>query len=1145
MFRVPRQNFIVLAAMFALVGIPLARAQQITGSVTGSVFDASGAGIPGVAVRLTNTGMGTVATAISDSSANFQFLLLQPGTYLVEAAHPGFKAFKRDGIVVAAARSLAIPINLAIGQASETVEVVASTPLLDPNSSEVGTTIDSQKMVDLPLNSRNPMGLANLIPTVRGIGYFGGQVLTSWRVGAVTIGGGQPLTSAFLMDGVANDKMGDAAGPSTFLTTDSTQEFKVITNSASAEYGRTSGGVISVVSKSGSNNLHGSAFEYLQNTAFNANDFFSNASGTPLPPVHQNQFGGSVGGRIKKDRTFFFGNFEGLIQHLSSTRIINAPTALQRTGDFSKTFASNGQVITIYDPYTTVPNPATAGAFVRTAFPGNVIPGSRVSPFAKAFFALHPLPNLPGAPVTGASNLFQSGPIPTDRQTGGVKVDHSINGNQRVALRYTRDVLNETVPNGAYFQNVLENDKKTIYVPRHSASFSYTNILSPTMILDGRSGFNRDYDQATPYSYDGKYAKTGYPLTELGFPKALVDQMQTGTAQFPGLTITDLSSYGSAIQNRAAYTWGNGVSLTKVWSAHTAKLGYQFTLYRGFPFDRSPLNFSFTRAFTQGPNPTTASATAGYGTASLILGTPATGNAVYQPVHEQQELGHAIYLQDDWKVNRKLTLNLGIRWERQGAFTDRYNQMTNFDPDASTTVNGVKFRGGTVFPGVNGVPRTVVAESNRHFAPRVGFAYQAHQKIVIRGGYGIFWVPFKGVLNPASTGYGSTTPMVTSLDNGLHVANTIDNPWPSGLVLPTGSAGGLLTGIGTSIAGQLRDVYQGYAQQWNMTFQYQPWDKWLFEAAYIANKGVHLQTLQGNNLNQLDPKYLALGNQLNTTVPNPFAGIITSGQLGGATITKQQSLLPYPQYTGLTGGWSYNGNSVYHGVAFKVERHYANGISILSSYTISKMLDSATGSGNAVRTGGTPETGIVNWYNLSNERSKSSYDIPQRVVITGVWEEPFFQTATGWKRQVLAGWNFNGVWSMQSGATIALQSGSNIQRPNVVYGVSAKLDEPTLGAWINKAAYSIPAPFTYGNAGRTIPNVMSDGLFNIDFSLYKNFSIRERFKLQLKGEAYNLSNTPTFEVPNRDINAQIFGTVTSTALNPRPRSVQLSMRLTF
>src|SRR5947209_2028116 len=270
MLRVHRLNLKIVVLLFAVGLGSRVQAQQITGSITWSVLDPSGAGIPGVPVRLTNTGTGATVTTTVDSSANFQFLLLPPGTYLIEVSNQGFKTFRRDGIVVTADRSIAIPITLSVGQTSETIEVVASTPLLDPNTSEVGTTIDSQKMVDLPLNSRNPMGLANLIPTVKGVGYFGGQVLTSWRVGAVNIGGAQPMTSAFLMDGVANDKMGDAAGPNTFLTTDSTEEFKVITNSASAEYGRTTGGVISVVSKSGTNNLHGSAFEYLQNTMFNA-----------------------------------------------------------------------------------------------------------------------------------------------------------------------------------------------------------------------------------------------------------------------------------------------------------------------------------------------------------------------------------------------------------------------------------------------------------------------------------------------------------------------------------------------------------------------------------------------------------------------------------------------------------------------------------------------------------------------------------------------------------------------------------------------------------------------------------------------------------------------------------------------------------
>src|SRR5579864_3403600 len=379
MIRVDRLGFYVLVLLVVAAWASAVYAQQITGAITGSVFDSSGAAVAGASVRLTNTGTAFVQTTATDQSGNFQFLLLQPGTYVIEATNAGFKTFRHDGIIVEADRSLAVPITLELGQTSETVEVVGGTPLLEPNTSELGTTVDSQKVMELPLNSRNPMGLANLIPTVKGVGYFGNQILTSWRVGSINIGGGQALTSAFLLDGVPNDKMGDASGANTFLTTDSTGEFKIITNSMSAEYGRTTGGVISVISKSGGNDYHGTAFEYLQNTAFNANNFFSNAAGTPLAPVHQNQFGGSAGGRIIRDRLFFFANFEGFVQHLSNTAIFTAPTALQRTGDFSKTTAANGQMIVIYDPLTSTPNPASPGSYTRTAFPGNTIPLNRIS----------------------------------------------------------------------------------------------------------------------------------------------------------------------------------------------------------------------------------------------------------------------------------------------------------------------------------------------------------------------------------------------------------------------------------------------------------------------------------------------------------------------------------------------------------------------------------------------------------------------------------------------------------------------------------------------------------------------------------------------------------------------------------------------
>jgi hypothetical protein len=1149
MIRADRSAFFVLMLLVVAAWGSAAYAQQITGAITGSVFDSSGAAVAGASVKLTNTGTSLARTTATDQSGNFQFLLLQPGTYVIEATNPGFKTFRRDGIIVEADRSLAVPVTLELGQTSETVEVVGGTPLLEPNTSELGTTVDSQKVMELPLNSRNPMGLANLIPTVKGVGYFGNQILTSWRIGSINIGGGQALTSAFLLDGVANDKMGDASGANTFLTTDSTGEFKIITNNMSAVYGRTTGGVISVISKSGTNDYHGSAFDYLQNTAFNANSFFSNKAGTPLAPVHQNQFGGAVGGRIIRDRLFFFANYEGFIQHLSNTQIITSPTALQRTGDFSTTTAANGQVITIYDPLTTITS--STGASVRMPFSGNMIPSSRISQFAKQIFSWYPLPNLPGQ----NSNLFQIGTTPTTRHTGGIKIDYLLSASQRMAFRYTDDALDESVPDGSFFRNPLENDKKTIFVPRHSGLVSYTVTLSPTLVLDVRSSINRDYDQATPWSFVAPYSGQSV-LGLLGFPQSFINQLPPNDRQFPDLTISGLGGavggYGSAIGNRAAYEWGDVVSLTKIWREHSFNVGYQYTLYRGNPYDATPPIFAFNAGFTQGPNPTVSSATAGLGLASLELGYPASGSFSYQASHEYQELNHALYIQDDWKVNHKLTLNLGLRWEYEGPFTDRHNVMTNFNPNATTTINGVTLTGGTIFPGVNGVPRGVVDTIYNHYAPRFGYAYQVGSKLVARGGYGIFWVPERGVLEPAATGFTQQTTMVASLDNGLTPYNAIGNPYPQGLVQPTGSSAGLLTNLGGAIAGQARNVRQGYAQQWNFTLQYSPWNNWLVEAAYLGNKGTHLESYT-NTLNQLNPSYLSLGNALNTQVANPYYGIITAGQLATPTITRQQSLLPYSQYTSVSGGYFYPGVSFYNAFTLKVEKRFSQGFSILLSYANSKLLDASAATSTV--TGGNSSTGILNIYNLlEGEYSKAAQDIPQRLVITGLWAEPFFKTGPVWERMLLGGWNISQITTFQSGQTLSLSASGNVStaqgnttsnRPNVVPGVSDQVANPSLAQWFNTAAFTQPAPFTFGNASRTIPNVMGPRLINTDFALYKDFRIRERYIVDLRGEAFNLWNRPDFGNPNLVVGTPTFGTITSLLVNPLPRNIQLSMRVTF
>jgi hypothetical protein len=406
-----------LVAALILAGSPYALAQLNTGTVTGSVQDTSGAAIVGASIKLTNTGTGVSQTAESDASGNFQFLLLPSGVYVVDASHSGFKAFRRDGIIVETARSLAVPVVLSIGQLTETVEVMAGTPLLEPNSSTLGTVMDRQKIEDLPVVSLNPMGLAKLIPTVKAVTVFGGPVLTTFSSGLVQIGGGSSASQGFLLDGMANDKLGDAPGAMTYLTMDATQEFKVITNAMSAEFGRTGGGVISVISRSGTNRYHGSLFDFLRNDNLNANDFFSNRAGAPRPPLSLNQMGGSLGGPIKKQKLFFFLNAEVYKERRSKSRVTTSPTALERTGDYSDTRTANGQLIVIYDPLSTHANPASPGASIRTAFPGNMVPGDRVSRLSKEIFKLYPLGNLPGLPFTHANNLFQTTNTPIDRNT--------------------------------------------------------------------------------------------------------------------------------------------------------------------------------------------------------------------------------------------------------------------------------------------------------------------------------------------------------------------------------------------------------------------------------------------------------------------------------------------------------------------------------------------------------------------------------------------------------------------------------------------------------------------------------------------------------------------------------------------------------
>jgi hypothetical protein len=1129
-----RTLFIVCVCVVTL------HAQLTTGSVMGTVTDSTGAMMPGVKVTLSNTGTGAAQTAATDTAGNFRFLLLPSGVYRLEAASSGFKTFRRDGIVVEVDRSIAVPVLLEVGQVTETVEVTAGTPLLEPNTSSLGTVMDQRKIEDLPLNGRNPMGLANLIPTVRGLGYFGGQVLSTWRMGQVTIAGGGPMANGFLVDGIASEKMTDFSAMS-FLTVDSTQEFKVQTNAMSAEFGRTGGGIISMISKGGTNTFHGSLFEYLRNDKLNANEFFANKAGAARPTVKVNQFGGTLGGPVLKDKLFFFANYEGFRERRASSRTITSPTALERDGDFSQTRAANGTVIAIYDPLTTRADESRPGSYVRDQFPNNRIPSNRISAIARNALGYYPMPNLPGLPNSGAQNLFQQSSVPTDKDTWGVRLDYNLAASRRLSGRYTRDVLDWGFPN--YFGNIADTDGRVIRIPRHSAFVQYTDALTPTLLLDAKIGVNRENEHSVAPG-------AGFDVASLGFPSSFTSSMQQGRLGngFPVFTIADASSFGRPDSTGNPSTTGSAsAAVTRITGKHTLKGGYEQRLYRRGDWGTSFAsgNFSFTRGFTQGPNPLAASATAGYGVASFLLGTPSSGESGFTSDTTVSSNYYALFAQDDWKVTSKLTLNLGLRWEYEGPVKDRYNVFPNFDPtiESPLKVPGMTLRGGYSFPGTNGIPSGLTDQSWNDFGPRFGFAYQVNRRIVARGGYGLMYIPTFG---PGGTstgaGFAITTPMVTSIDGGLRPYNTLANPFPTGVQRPTGSAQGAMTGVGIGVAGQLRDVERGYSQQWNLTLQYEPWNNWLIETAWVANKGSRL-IINGRQLNILTDQQLSLGSALLQTVPNPFAGVIQTGALAASTVTARQLMLPYPQFTSVSGGSAYLGNSIYHAFTLKVEKRFSKGFSLLAGYTASKLIDDLQATG---RPGAVAGTTIQNWTNLAAERSKSYQDLPQRLVLTGLWELPY-RSANRIVQGVLGGWQLNSMATIESGRPISLAAtipnGGN--RPNVVPGVEAKLDNPTLEKWFNTAAFSQPAAFTYGNASRTLPDVHSDGMFSLDSSIFKNFAVRENVRLQFRAEAFNVTNTPTFDTPGRSLNAATFGVVTATAFTPRPRECQFALRLSF
>ena len=848
-----------------------------------------------------------------------------------------------------------------------------------------------------------------------------------------------------------------------------------------------------------------------------------------------------------KNRTFFFVSTElvRFVQGVTWTATVPLPEQLQ--GNFANARTGAGQPILIYDPATTRSN--GSGGFVRTAFPNNQIPASRFDPVARNMIKYWPAPN-----GSGSTNLVRTDSNNIEKDTWSARLDHNFTDTNRFFSRFSYD-LSPFQRSAAYgADNIASPTFGTQTFTRYNGVAEDTQVFSPNFIGTLRGSWSRLSNFRRPFSL-------GFDPATLGFPASMVRLLPV--AAFPVITITGLSTTSSVSNLGNGATLGGADlisfgldtyafqgSVTKTFSNFTIKAGAEMRIIR-FNAQQTPDNsttFGFSPAFTQGPNPTTSSAAAGIALASFLLGTPASGSVTPAPALAMQTKYYAAFLQADWKVNPSLTVNFGLRYDYEAPRTDRYNQFTNFDFNATPPLQntGLALKGALAFVGVNGNSRYQTNPDRNNIAPRLGFAWKAGQKTVIRGGGGLFYGTMLGVGGAGSnfgvSGFAATTNMVTSQD-GVTPFRFLNNPYPDGILLATGSSAGAATLLGQAVSLTDRGNYLPYSVQWNFDIQRELPGGVLFDIGYAGNRGVGFQ--QDRQINTLPDSALALGDGLRTLVNNPFYGQIASGILAQRTVSRAQLLRPYPQFDGITSVNNSWANSRYHALQVKVEKRYAKGLTMIGAWTYSKLLDYGIGPFGGEALGG---AGFQNWNNLASEWGVSTTDQTSRLVLNAVYEIPF-PGSNGLLKRALGGWQVGAIASFLSGGPLGFGSVVNNtfsqgggQRPNW-NGTQPGISNPSPDRWFDTSAFSTPPAYAYGNSPRTFGGTRSDGARNLDMTVSKNIQIYERLHLQIRGEFFNLTNTVRFAPPNQSFGNAQFGQVTS-QLN-QPRIVQFGLKLVF
>jgi len=1117
-------------ALFAALLCGFLHAQTNSGTILGSVRDAHDAVVTSARVTVANTATGVSKTLPVNASGEFTVPYLIPGEYSVSAEAAGFKRTTQGNITLRVSDQLVVNLRLEVGAIAETVTVNATTPNLETASVTLGQVVDTRQILDLPLNGRDAMALAALAPGVIPQDVAPGSAVQLGNT-VPGVNGANFSTSGVTVDGGSNSTPRGTTYMMIYSpNVDSIAEFRVQTNAMSAEFGRTNGGSISMVTKSGTNQVHGTAYWFERNREFDANDFFSNRQGIPLGALHRHQAGATVGGPVYipkvyngRDKTFFFFDYEAFREAVGLPSSFTVPTALERTGNFSKSTQR------VYDPLATTPN---GNSILRQQFPGNIIPQNRIDPVARKLVDLYPLPT--NTALTG--NLPLNTPRRNKNDTYNIRLDQYAGAHHLFGRgSYQQPFVGE--PN--YFDNIGNPSNPALLQRRRYAALQDVWTLSPTLILSLNFSINYQYGTRQAWSY-------GLDITSLGFPASFRDGQQVRA--LPVLTLNGYTGLGNSAQNYSTQTVPMfEAGLTKVLSRQRLKFGGEYRAFYNNQLQNANAtgSFVFSQAFTQGPDPNQASATAGNAMASMLLGLPGSGSVTNQPATAFRSAYQSLYIQDDITITRKLTLFAGLRWDVNKPRTERFDRMSVLDLSVPSPI-------AAQVPSLHLVGqmeyrqppnRRLIDPEWKNFGPRLGIAWQLHPGTVVRAAYGLFYGLSSGdasLTTAFADGFSSVTSIVTSL-NDVNPFQTMSNPYPNGIRAPV-SASQLSPGlnIGQTTNSAFLGIQTGQFQQWNFNLQHELGHGWLIEGAYAGNKGSHLSS-SNISLNVLSAQQMKdLGANAQTLVPNPFFGVITdtTSALSRSTVARRQLLFPYPQYSTITSEAPSLASSIYHSMQSRVQKRWGQGLSMLVSYTYGKTLTNATGAS------------IADPNNLRLERSVAGWDVPQRLVISSLYELPFGngkRLGATWSRPVdlaLGRWQINGIASFQKGSPLLLTAtqGSRPDRIRPVQEIGGRVQD-RLGKYFDTGAFAIPLTFTYGNAPAAEPDVRGPGIANYDLSLFKSFKFIEKLSAQVRFEGFNVFNRVQFAKPGLQVGSTALGVIT--VQQNQPRKLQLGMKLIF